>query len=158
MPGLHPSRSALVVLGDVRVGEVGEVDPGVLDAHAITERIGWVCLDLSTLLDLPSSVPQARAVSRFPSSDIDLAFVVPESLPAEELRRTLLTASEQVEPVGVELFDVFRSDQLGDGHKSLAFRLRFQEPDRTLTDTEVAAARDAIITAAESRHGATLRG
>jgi phenylalanyl-tRNA synthetase beta chain len=158
VPGLHPGRSALVVLGDVRVGEVGEVDPGVLDAHAITERIGWVRLDLSTLLDLPASVPQARAVSRFPSSDIDLAFVVPESLPAEELRRTLLTASELVEPVGVELFDVFRSDQLGDGHKSLAFRLRFQEPDRTLTDTEVAAARDAIIAAAESRHGATLRG
>ena len=130
----------------------------MLDAHAITERVAWVRLDLSALLALESSVPQARPVSRFPSSDIDLAFVVDESLPAEELRRTLLTASEQVEPLRVELFDVFRSDQLGEGRKSLAFRLRFQEPDRTLTDAEVATARDAIIAAAASRHGAVLRG
>ena len=158
LAGLHPGRSARVLVGDIEVGEVGEVDPGVLDAHAITERVAWVRLDLSALLALESSVPQARPVSRFPSSDIDLAFVVDESLPAEELRRTLLTASEQVEPLRVELFDVFRSDQLGEGRKSLAFRLRFQEPDRTLTDAEVATARDAIIAAAASRHGAVLRG
>ena len=110
------------------------------------------------MLDLPAEVPQARPVSRFPSSDSDLAFVVDERVPAEDLRRTLLTASEDVQPVVVELFDVFRSEQLGEGRKSLALRLRFQEPDRTLTDAEVAEARAAIIAAAESVHGATLRG
>jgi phenylalanyl-tRNA synthetase beta chain len=158
LAGLHPGRAAQVLVGDALVGQVGEIDPGVLQAHGITERVAWVQLDLSTLLDLPSEVPLARPVSRFPSSDIDLAFVVDESTPAEELRRTLLTASDEVQPVLVELFDVFRSEQLGAGRKSLAFRLRFQEPDRTLTDTEVAGAREAIIGAAESVHGATLRG
>ena len=158
LPGLHPGRAARVLVGDLVVGQVGEVDPGVLEAHGISERVAWLQLDLSTLLDLPSEVPQARPVSRFPSSDIDLAFVVDERVPAEDLRRTLLTASEDVQPVVVELFDVFRSEQLGEGRKSLALRLRFQEPDRTLTDAEVAEARAAIIAAAESVHGATLRG
>jgi phenylalanyl-tRNA synthetase beta chain len=97
-------------------------------------------------------------VSRFPSSDIDLAFVVAEHVPAESVRRTLLTASGEVPPVRVELFDVFRSPQLGEGNKSLAFRLRFQSADRTLTDAEVAGARAAIIDAAAAAHGATLRG
>ena len=62
-----------------------------------------------------------------------------------------------VEPVLVELFDVFRSAQLGEGRKSLAFRLRFQQLDRTLTDAEVADARAAIVAAAEAQHAATLR-
>jgi phenylalanyl-tRNA synthetase beta chain len=158
LPGLHPGRSALVEVGSSVVGSVGEVDPGVLEAHDIAERVAWVQLDLSTLLALPSAVPSARAVSRFPSSDIDLAFVVDDDLPAEQLRRTLLVASEDVLPVSVELFDEFRSDQLGAGRKSLAYRVRFQAADRTLTDAEVATARTALIDAAATRHGAELRG
>lgn len=158
VPGLHPGRSALVELDGVQVGQVGEIDPDVLAAHDITERVAWAQLDLTTLLALPSAVPQARPVSRFPSSDIDLAFVVDEQVPAADVRRTLLLGSGSVLPVAVELFDVFRSDQLGAGRKSLAFRLRFQAPDRTLTDGEVAEARAAIIDAAAREHGAELRG
>jgi phenylalanyl-tRNA synthetase beta chain len=158
VPGLHPGRSAVVERDGVQVGQVGEIDPDVLAAHDIAERVAWAQLDLSTLLAMPSSVPLARPVSRFPSSDIDLAFVVDEAVPADEVRRTLLASSTTVRPVAVELFDVFRSEQLGAGRKSLAFRLRFQEPDRTLTDAEVAAARAAIIDAATREHGAELRG
>lgn len=158
VPGLHPGRSARVVVGEAEVGAVGEIDPGVLGEYGITERVAWLQLDLTTLLSLPSSVPQARPVSRFPSSDIDLAFVVDEQVPADEVRRTLLTGATVVLPVTVELFDVFRSEQLGQGRKSLAFRLRFQEPDRTLTDAEVADARDQLIEAAAAHHGAVLRG
>jgi phenylalanyl-tRNA synthetase beta chain len=158
VPGLHPGRSAVVELDGVQIGQVGEIDPDVATAHDITERVAWAQLDLTTLLALPSSVPQARPVSRFPSSDIDLAFVVDEAVPAADVRRTLLLGSGSVLPVAVELFDVFRSEQLGDGRKSLAFRLRFQEPDRTLTDGEVAAARTELIDAAAREHGAELRG
>jgi phenylalanyl-tRNA synthetase beta chain len=158
VPGLHPGRSAVVEVQSCVVGSVGEVDPDVLAAHDIVERVAWVQLDLTTLLGLPSSVPLARPVSRFPSSDIDLAFVVGDEVPAEALRRTLLVASEEVLPVSVELFDEFRSDQLGAGRKSLAYRVRFQAPDRTLTDAEVATARAALIDAATGRHGAELRG
>lgn len=160
LPGLHPGRSALVLVGDVVVGQVGEVSPDVLDDHGITERVAWVQLDLSTLFEVPASVPRARPVSRFPSSDIDLALVVDEHVPADAVRRTMLAAAGAagaVEPVLVELFDVFRSAQLGEARKSLAFRLRFQQLDRTLTDAEVADARAAIVAAVEAEHAATLR-
>jgi len=165
LPGLHPGRSAVLRLGadgpgvtGSAVGQVGEVDPGVLEAHDISERVGWVQLDLSVLLSAPTTVPRAREVARFPSSDIDLAFVVGAQVTAADVRRTILAASHGVEPITVELFDVFRSEQLGVDHKSLAFRLRFQEPDRTLTDAEVADARAQIIETVAGVHAATLRG
>jgi phenylalanyl-tRNA synthetase beta chain len=58
----------------------------------------------------------------------------------------------------VDLFDVFRSESLGEGRRSLAFRVRFQAGDRTLTDGEVAQLRAAIISEVEGTHGAALRG
>ncbi|MEO9223889.1 MAG: hypothetical protein ABI276_02745, partial [Acidimicrobiales bacterium] len=58
----------------------------------------------------------------------------------------------------VELFDVFRGAQVGDGRRSLAYRLRLQAPDRTLTDAALAEARHTVIEAVIAAHGATLRG
>ena len=158
LPGLHPGRSAVVMARGVEVGQVGEVHPSVLAAHDISERVGWVQLDVDAVVGLDSAPALARPVSRFPSSDIDLAFVVDDGLPAAELHRTLFAAPGDVAPVSIELFDVFRSEQLGGDRKSLAFRVRFQELDRTLTDAEVAGARSAMIQAAAETHGAELRG
>jgi phenylalanyl-tRNA synthetase beta chain len=59
--------------------------------------------------------------------------------------------------VSAELFDVFRSDQLGADRRSLAYTVRLQAPDHTLTDAEVAEARDALIAAVSTTHAATLR-
>ena len=161
LPGLHPGRSARVELGGTVIGQVGEVDPGVLEAHGIDERVAWLQLDLGTLLDLPGTVPQAQPVSRYPSSDVDLAFVIDDDVTAAALRSQILAGADRpggIAPVSVELFDSFRSEQLGEGRKSLAYRIRFQAPDRTLTDAEVADARAAIIAQVESSLGATLRG
>ncbi|MHB1139900.1 MAG: phenylalanine--tRNA ligase subunit beta [Microthrixaceae bacterium] len=162
VPGLHPGRGAIVLVGGVAVGQVGEVDPGVLRSHDIEERVAWLQLDLTTLLSQPAAVPQASAISRFPSSDVDLAFVVEEDLAASEVRATIAGAAIAgsdggTVPVSVELFDVFRSPQLGEQRKSLAYRLRFQAADRTLTDADVATVRQAVIDAVTEQHGATLR-
>src|SRR5690606_17750614 len=53
VPGLHPTRSARLVAGDLVVGAVGEVDPAVLDAHGIGERVGWLDVDLDLVAELP---------------------------------------------------------------------------------------------------------
>ena len=161
LPGLHPGRSAEILVGEDVVGQVGEVDPGVLDAHGIDERVAWLQLDLGLLLSIPAEVPTARPVSRYPSSDIDLAFVVDDAVTARDVHIEILAGAARPDgllPVEVELFDLFRSDQLGEGRKSLAFRVRFQALDRTLTDAEVADARAAIIAQVETALGATLRG
>ena len=157
VPGLHPGRSAVVEVAGVNLGSVGEVDPGVAEAHDIDERLAWLELDMDSLLALPETVVQVRPVSRFPSTDVDLAFVVDERVPAAVVAATIHGAGEGL-VTAVDLFDVFRSDALGVEQKSLAFRLRFCAMDRTLTDSEVGELRQAIIAAVQDTHSATLRG
>jgi phenylalanyl-tRNA synthetase beta chain len=157
--GLHRARSGRLVLrGDnVVVGAVGEVDPEVMEAFGLPhERIGWLELDLATLSSAPRRSDQAVQVSRYPSSDVDLAFVVGESVPAARLGTVLREAGGDL-CESVELFDVYRGPGVEEGSRSLAFRLRFCALDHTLTDAEVAALRQRCIEAAQSALPATLR-
>ncbi len=156
LPGLHPGRSARIEVAGIGVGSVGEVDPGVLDSFEINERVSWLEIDLSIVLSIPTSVVRAQPVSRYPSSDVDLAFVIDDRIPAASLLATIRGASEGLAE-SVDLFDVFVSRGLGEGKRSLAYRIRFQAPDRTLKDKEVARLREGIIAEVESVHGATLR-
>jgi phenylalanyl-tRNA synthetase beta chain len=157
VPGTHPTRTARVIVDDGEVGFVGEVDPSVLAAFEVNERVAWLELDLDRLLDRPPVETGYRAVSRFPSSDIDLAFEVDGAVPAADVARAVRTAAGDL-LVGLELFDVYRGPGLADGARSLAYRLRFQAPDRTLTDAEVASTRQAIIEAVQATLPAVLRG
>ena len=163
-PGMHPSRSACLVLtgaGDpVAVGVVGEVDPAVLDAFGLDSarrRVGWLEVDLGRLLEAaPRRSELVTAVSRFPSSDVDLAFVVDEAVPAGAVLGTLRRAGGELLE-SVSLFDVYRGPGAPEGTRSLTFRLRFCALDHTLTDDEVGAVRARCIAAVEQTHGALLR-
>ncbi len=85
LAGMHPGRSSVVTVDGRPIGVVGEVDPGVLEAYDIPGRVAWVEVDLTVLLDLEPAIPQWEPVSRYPSSDIDLAFVVDDDVTAEDL-------------------------------------------------------------------------
>ena len=156
-PGLHPTRTADLVVGPDQhvVGTVGEIDPAVLEAHGVTQRVAWLGLDLDRLLAIDHGTATYERVSRFPSSDLDLAFVAPDSVRAAELRAALSTAGGGL-VAGLDLFDVYRGDGVAVGSRNLAWRLRLQAPDRTLVDGDLTAVRDACILAA-TRVGATLR-
>ncbi len=154
--GLHPTRAARLVVAGTVVGAAGQVDPAVLADHDIEERVAWLEVDLGALLDGPRRAETFRPVSRFPSSDVDLAFAVPDGISAAVVERTIAAASPLV--WSVRLFDVFRGAQVGEGRRSLAYAVRLQAPDRTLTDDDVAAARAACIAAVEHAHAAVLRG
>tara|TARA_B100001167_G_C16749459_1_gene295396 strand:- start:445 stop:1299 length:855 start_codon:yes stop_codon:yes gene_type:complete len=158
LPGLHPTRGALVSLGGLEVGVVGEVDPGVLERYEIDERCGWLDLrlDLISQVSVAAGDASYEPVSAYPSSDVDLAFVVDDSVQASTIEDTLRQAAGE-ELHALALFDVFRSDQLEGGSRSLAFSLRLQAADRTLTDEEVGVVRQRCIDAVESSHPATLR-
>ena len=156
--GLHPTRAArLVGPAGEAVGSVGEVDPAVLEGHGIGERAGWLEVDLDTLLALPHGAPQHRPVSKYPSSDIDLAFEVDEVVPATDVEASLREAAGD-RLAWVKLFDVYRGVGIAEGRRSLAFTLRLEALDHTLTDGEVAEVRRRCIAAVESAHSATLRG
>ncbi|MDQ3641935.1 MAG: phenylalanine--tRNA ligase subunit beta, partial [Actinomycetota bacterium] len=156
-PGLHPTRTARLVLDGDTMGHVGEVDPSVLEALDMVGRVGWIEVDLELLLPSQRIYRQARPVSRHPSSDIDLAFVVEEPVPAAAVGATLREAAGDL-LFDLRLFDVFRDPRLGERRRSLAYRLRLQALDRTLTDPEVAEVRRRCIETVQSRHGAELRG
>ena len=140
--------------GDV-VGALGEIDPGMLEAFGVTERVAVVDVDLGRLLAMEPEPVQFRAFSRYPSSDIDLAFVVPETVSASSVLNTVRSAAGAW-AVRAELFDVYRGPGVDLGSRSLAYRLRLQAGDRTLTDADVAEVRTQVIAAVEAL-GATLR-
>ncbi len=173
LPGLHPTRSAHLVArggsaGTVTIGAVGEIDPGVATTFGLTRatggatssrRIGWLEVDLGLLFDaeqVPRRLTVGGAVSRFPSSDIDLALVVDDGHPADAVADALrASAGDLLE--SVHLFDVYRGAGIAEGSRSLAYRLRFCAPDRTLTDDDVGQLRAACIAAVEKEFGAVLR-
>lgn len=153
--GMHPGRSASLTLGRTVAGIVGEVHPDVLDAFGVDERVAYLELNLDLVLGHTPSITMAKPVSRFPSSDLDLAFVVPATVPAEKVEKALKQASGPL-LADVALFDVYRGAGVPEGSRSLAYRLRFQAADRTLTDKDLAQVRSACI-AAVAKTGATLR-
>jgi phenylalanyl-tRNA synthetase beta chain len=160
--GLHPTRSGRLVLREngTVLGVVGEVDPGVLVAFGVDaerQRVGWLELDLDLLLNVAHRREEVVAsISRFPSSDVDLAFVVDDDVGAATVAETLRRAGGALLEE-VALFDVYRGTGLVAGTRSLAYRLRFCALDRTLTDVEVGELRKSCIEAVERSHGATLR-
>ncbi len=159
LAGLHRARSGRVVAagGELVLGVVGEVDPDVVAGFGLPqERIGWLDLDVAALVAAPRRSDQAVPVSRYPSSDVDLAFVVDETVPAARVAAVLRAAGgERCE--SAELFDVYRGAGVEVGKRSLAFRLRFCALDHTLTDAEVAELRQACIDAVQSSLPAVLR-
>jgi phenylalanyl-tRNA synthetase beta chain len=167
--GLHPSRVANVVAPTgAMLGVVGEIDPAVAAAFDLTvtsggttstRRIGWLDLDLGLLLDestTPRRVASGASVSRFPSSDIDLALMVSDAYPADLIGQALQRAAGDLAE-SVTLFDVYRGGGVAEGSRSLAYRLRFCAADHTLTDDEVGQLRAACIAAVEKEYGAVLR-
>ncbi|WP_431923019.1 phenylalanine--tRNA ligase subunit beta [Micromonospora wenchangensis] len=151
----HPGRcAALLVDGEV-VGHAGELHPAVLAALELPRRTSAMELDLDALPAAP--VVSAPTVSGFPPALIDVALVLDDTVPAADVRAALVEgAGELLEHA--RLFDVYASESLGAGRRSLAYKLTFRAPDRTLTVEEAVAARDAAVAVAAQRFGATLRG
>jgi phenylalanyl-tRNA synthetase beta chain len=151
----HPGRCAAVLVDDAVIGYAGELHPGVVSALELPKRTSAMELDLDAIPAAP--IVQAGRLSTFPPALIDVALVVEAAVPAADVEDALLAgAGELLE--SVRLFDVYTSDQLGAGLKSLAYKLTFRAPDRTLTVEEAVAARDAAVATAWARTGATLRG
>ena len=153
--GLHPTRTATLQAGKDPLGAVGEVAPDVLAAFDVHERVAILELDLDQLLGREPKPTQWKATSRQPSSDLDLAFALPNDIPAEKLDKAIRQAAGKL-LVDMSLFDVYRGTGVADGSRSLAYRLRLQAIDRSLTDADIADVRRGVETAT-IKLGAELR-
>jgi phenylalanyl-tRNA synthetase beta chain len=154
-PGLHATRSATLQAGRDPLGAVGEVAPDVLAAFDVIERVAILELDLDQILDREPKPTQWKPISRYPSSDLDLSFVVPGDIPAERVEKAVRQGAGNL-LVDLDLFDVYRGERAAAGTRSLAYRLRLQAADRNLTDADIADVRRGVEAAA-TKLGAQLR-
>ncbi|MEV5989683.1 phenylalanine--tRNA ligase subunit beta [Streptomyces sp. NPDC052051] len=157
----HPGRCAeLAVLVDGAekvIGYAGELHPGVVKTLGLPARTCAMELDLDVLEEAGTGLVKGPRIATFPVATQDVALVVDAAVPHADVEAALREgAGELLE--SVRLFDVYESEQLGAGRKSLAYALRFRAADRTLTVDEASAARDAAVALAAERTGAVLRG
>jgi phenylalanyl-tRNA synthetase beta chain len=158
----HPGR--VVALHITRVdepeallGHAGELHPKVVQSLGLPERTVAVELDLDVLVAASEHRTLATPVSTQPAATSDVAVTVARTTLHSEVEAALRQgAGELLE--SILLFDVYRGDQIGADEQSLAFRLTFRAPDRTLRTEEVNAARDAAIARAAAQTGAVQRG
>ncbi|WP_406815827.1 phenylalanine--tRNA ligase subunit beta [Mycobacterium sp. M23085] len=150
----HPGRCAEVLVGDTVVGHAGQLHPAVIERAGLPKGTCAVELDLDAM-PIAAALPAPR-VSPFPAVFQDVSLVVPARVPAQAVADAVREgAGELLEDL--QLFDVFTGPQIGEGRKSLTFALRFRAPDRTLTEDDATAARDAAVRRAAEAVGAELR-
>ncbi|MGV0792142.1 phenylalanine--tRNA ligase subunit beta [Mycolicibacterium sp. XJ1819] len=151
----HPGRCAEVLVGDTVVGHAGELHPAVVERSGLPKRTCAVELELDAV-PLTEVLP-APAVSHYPAVFQDVALVVDENVAAQSVIDAVREGAGALLE-DVRLFDVYTGPQVGEGRKSLALAMRFRAPDRTLTEDEASAAREAAVRTAAERVGAVLRG
>ncbi|MGZ4466215.1 MAG: phenylalanine--tRNA ligase subunit beta, partial [Nocardioides sp.] len=152
----HPGRCARLSVAGEELGHAGELHPRVCQAFGVPARTAVVEMDLDLLLRHAVDVPPGPLFSTYPVAKEDVALVVADSVTSAAVEAALREgAGDLLE--SIRLFDVFTGAQVGEGKKSLAFNLRFRAPDRTLTEQETSAARDAAVALAAARTGAVQR-
>ena len=151
----HPGRCAAVVIDGRVVGHAGQLHPAVVERAGLPKGTCAVELDIDAI-PFGATLPSPR-VSPFPAVFQDVSLVVDAEVAAQGVIDAVRDgAGDLLEDIA--LFDVYTGPQIGEGRKSLTLALRFRATDRTLTEDEASAARDAGVAAAAKRFGAVLRG
>ena len=152
----HPGRSAFVLVGGERAGVVGELHPRIAARLELEGRVAVAELEVEALMGATRKEFTFKEVPRLPPVRRDLAFIVPEDVPAGDVQTALEDAAGELLSA-CELFDVFQGDPLPGGTKSLAFALEFRAPDRTLTGEETDPVVERIVTRIRDDFGGVLR-
>ncbi len=155
-PSFHPGKCAAILLGDTSLGVFGELHPLVQENYDFSAPVVAAEFDLEAVLEAMKTAFDLKPVSEFPPVLEDIAVIVDENLPADRVEALIRQTGGKV-LASVRLFDVFRSEQIGAGKKSLAYALTYQSPDSTLTDKDAAQIRSKIVRRLEQEVGAKLR-
>ncbi|HHW24893.1 MAG TPA: phenylalanine--tRNA ligase subunit beta [Clostridiales bacterium] len=152
----HPGRCATIKLGDAVLGVLGELHPEVLENFEFDIPVYGAELDFEALFAARSTERRYVPLPRFPAVSRDLAFVCDERLESQSVADVVAEVCGALLE-NIKLFDVYRSPQLGDGKKSLAFALTLRAADRTLSDEEVDELLGRAVDAVREKLGAQLR-
>ncbi len=153
-PVLHPGRSARIYRDGTPLGWLGALHPAVEKQLSLPGGIYLFELDLETVLQ--GNVPKFTEISKYPAIRRDLAIVVAETVTASQVAKSVHAAAPE-SLVDLKLFDVYAGEHIDSGRKSLALGLTLQAQSRTLTDEEVDAAIEAVVSRLNADLDATLR-
>jgi phenylalanyl-tRNA synthetase beta chain len=158
-PWLAPGRTAAIMAGDARIGVLGQLAPAIAERHGLPAADAVYVAEIDLDAAERASRGAARAVEplpRYPSVTRDISILVDDMLPSADVRATIHEAAPAT-LVRVREFDRYQGKGIPEGKISLSLRLTFRSSDRTLTDAEVQAAMDAVVTALKSKHSAVQR-
>ena len=154
---LHSGVSAdVVTAGGKVVGWFGKVHPTVLKNYDINQDVWYAELDTDYLAALAEKKYATKEISKYPVVERDIAVVVDEKVTNGELVAAIKSACGKIF-YDVNLFDVYRSDALGEAKKSMAYKIMFMSEDKTLTGEEINSAVNKVLKSLEFRYGAKLR-
>jgi phenylalanyl-tRNA synthetase beta chain len=156
-PSFHPGKTARILVGEQQIGVFGELHPLVHERYDLSPNpVLAADINLDLLISLVPERYAMQSVPAFPPVLEDLAVVVDEEIPAGRVAGVIKQTAGKI-VTDITLFDVYRSDQIGKGKKSLAYSLTYQAFDKTLTDKDVAQIRQHIIRRLDQELGAKLR-
>ncbi len=155
-PCLTPGQAAALFYQGRNLGSVGRLHHRVAEVYDFESDVFLFELLLDPLLAAAAEFrPSYQGLARYPAVYRDLAFVLDQGCPAGELHNYLCKQHKLI--TGVEIFDIYTGGSLPAGKKSLAFRLTFQDPNKTLTDKKVNAIIAKLIKGIEKEFGAKVR-
>lgn len=156
LAGYHPGRTAVLYLGDMEIGIVGQLHPRIAEQHDMAETYLFeLALDPLQEASLNRNV-QFSPLPKYPATSRDLALVVDEQIPARDLTDSIRRSGGRWLE-SVQLFDVFTGEKIGEGKKSVAYSLRYRSPVQTLTDEEVNEVHQGVVRYLQTQFGAVLR-
>lgn len=153
--GMHPGRTATILLNGERIGLIGQIHPTEQKKRDLKETYVME-MNLKQVLTVATEDLIYVPVPRFPSISRDIALVVSTETSAGALESVIRQAGGKLLK-DVKLFDLYEGENVEEGKKSLAFSLTYFDPERTLTDEEVVKAHDKVLNALTEAN-AQLRG
>ena len=155
-PFYHPGKCCTLLVGSEVIGSCGELHPDVLERFVIDQPVYYLELNVEKLVSHCGAAIAVVPPSRYPDTFRDLALLIDDELPAAVVVEAI--RSQKIKELdGVELFDLYTGAGIPQGKKSIAVRIRYRSPDRTLTDDEVTPLHTKIIDNIVKKLGITVR-
>ncbi len=153
---LHPGRSCSIMVDGEKVGYLGEVHPLVKENYEMPERAVVFEIDFDALIKHVGGIKRYEAVSKYPGIEVDLAFICEKQVTAGEIENVIKEAAGDY-LTALNLFDIYEGERIAKDKKSLAYNLKFQAKERTLTADEVNAKVNSVLKELADRLGVELR-
>lgn len=156
----HPYQSAVMYLGKEVLGVIGKIHPNTAKDFDVTKDVIIAEINLEVILKNKAAKVKFKPLSKYPSITRDLAFVVDESVPVEQIAKSIERhgkLGKETVITDIEVFDVYTGEHVEKGQKSIALSITFQSNERTLKDNEINDIHHAILHALEEDVNAKLR-